>query len=701
MDENKDSFKAAREQRKEKKNAEADRTTQALDNAANVAQFTPIGGYAKAYKTFRAIDDRVTGGKLSRTLSKTANATGPGVKSLSKVGSSGLANNAGKALAAKEKLSGKGGGPSASGGNTPAMKTTTTSSNVSGTPSTIGGSKNTAKSNKDSKKLNKEKKKQNSQSSISNQSSEKEEQTNLQSSSWAILMGEMTPMKIIILLIAAFVFIIVFLFIVLFSTIGNKLEFFKSQAFSEISSKVNNVSAGFSIGNINIIDNAMNFKDADYDFKQFNQDYESPGEGLVSASRDNSKRDTLLAWAKKFFPAEIYLNYFNIGNIFNTSDKKCYGDECNDRAEVLFYQKVADISFRYRKLYNIELDWPLIISTVLIKSTDKETTFANNLNDYTVLELNNLEEDMSLDWEYDYKDIQGYDYLSSDSRYDLQILAKNMVKKKTTQTCTSADGKITKKLELEDIEDSLIEKSKKEVTAPNYKPDPTKEDEVYYLVCESGAKYNVSSTYSLDKEKYKNFLEEYVEKRYFIAGTSNNASGNGGGIVPGYDPGASTSMGTADFGWPLPEGVNSISSHYGPRGKGYHYGVDFGIAVGTPVYAIADGVVEGAAAGCVAIPNDASCGGGYGNNVRINHGPDSNGNIVYAIYAHGSQVLVSKGQTVHRGQLIMYSGNTGHVLPVPTAEHPNYGQHLHFEIKLNNGTCTKCGVNPASYIGVS
>jgi murein DD-endopeptidase MepM/ murein hydrolase activator NlpD len=44
------------------------------------------------------------------------------------------------------------------------------------------------------------------------------------------------------------------------------------------------------------------------------------------------------------------------------------------------------------------------------------------------------------------------------------------------------------------------------------------------------------------------------------------------------------------------------------------------------------------------------------------------------LYAHNSQLLVSPGQQVERGQVISLSGSTGY----------SSGPHLHFEIRVNN-----------------
>ncbi len=89
-----------------------------------------------------------------------------------------------------------------------------------------------------------------------------------------------------------------------------------------------------------------------------------------------------------------------------------------------------------------------------------------------------------------------------------------------------------------------------------------------------------------------------------------------------------------------------------------HYGLDIINDVGTPVYAAGDGVVRVA----------GRTQGGLGVLVEITHG------YGYAsLYAHLSQVLVSPGQRVQRGDLIAKCGRTGLVS----------GPHLHYEVRRN------------------
>lgn len=59
----------------------------------------------------------------------------------------------------------------------------------------------------------------------------------------------------------------------------------------------------------------------------------------------------------------------------------------------------------------------------------------------------------------------------------------------------------------------------------------------------------------------------------------------------------------------------------------------------------------------------------YGNMVRINHGV-YDGCVLQTRYAHMSKLLIKKGQSVYRGQIIGYMGSTGN----------STGQHLHFEV---------------------
>ena len=85
-----------------------------------------------------------------------------------------------------------------------------------------------------------------------------------------------------------------------------------------------------------------------------------------------------------------------------------------------------------------------------------------------------------------------------------------------------------------------------------------------------------------------------------------------------------------------------------------HTGLDFQANAGTPILAAAGGVV-------VTSEQHPE----YGNMVEVDHG-----NGLVTRYAHGSRLLVKKGDLVKRGQQIALVGSTGR----------STGPHLHFEV---------------------
>jgi murein DD-endopeptidase MepM/ murein hydrolase activator NlpD len=92
-----------------------------------------------------------------------------------------------------------------------------------------------------------------------------------------------------------------------------------------------------------------------------------------------------------------------------------------------------------------------------------------------------------------------------------------------------------------------------------------------------------------------------------------------------------------------------------------HKGIDLAAAKGTPVHAVADGVVI--AAGAL-----AENGGRYGNAVIIDHGGRR------SLYAHLNSVAVKTGDRVVAGQEIGAVGETGFAT----------GPHLHFEVRQDS-----------------
>ena len=119
-------------------------------------------------------------------------------------------------------------------------------------------------------------------------------------------------------------------------------------------------------------------------------------------------------------------------------------------------------------------------------------------------------------------------------------------------------------------------------------------------------------------------------------------------------------VGTGNWGWPTNQGY-TISSPYGWRvdpidgSRSLHTGLDIaGTGYGSPVYAADNGVV---------IKSEYN-GAGYGNYIVIDHH-----NGYYTSYAHMSERKSNIGDTVAKGQIIGYVGQTGRAT----------GPHLHFE----------------------
>lgn len=112
-----------------------------------------------------------------------------------------------------------------------------------------------------------------------------------------------------------------------------------------------------------------------------------------------------------------------------------------------------------------------------------------------------------------------------------------------------------------------------------------------------------------------------------------------------------------------PTDVTDITSPYGWRThpifgtSRYHSGIDIGADYGDTVSAADSGVVI-----------YAEWMGGYGNAVIIDHG-----NGISTLYGHNSELLVTEGQRVRKGQAISRVGSTGY----------STGPHLHFEVRQN------------------
>lgn len=164
---------------------------------------------------------------------------------------------------------------------------------------------------------------------------------------------------------------------------------------------------------------------------------------------------------------------------------------------------------------------------------------------------------------------------------------------------------------------------------------------------------------------YKSEVELYSDKqimKVLLANSEGDNSEQDGG----------TYVGDGEYMWVVPS-CTTITSPFGNRtsptagASSYHRGIDIGCAEGSDVVATKDGTVE--------VAEQSPSEGLW---IQIDHGGD-----IKSVYMHNSKLLVKKGDTVKKGQVIAKSGSTG----IST------GPHCHFGIKVKGEY-----VNPLDYV---
>jgi murein DD-endopeptidase MepM/ murein hydrolase activator NlpD len=122
--------------------------------------------------------------------------------------------------------------------------------------------------------------------------------------------------------------------------------------------------------------------------------------------------------------------------------------------------------------------------------------------------------------------------------------------------------------------------------------------------------------------------------------------------------------GSGGWIWPV---NGTVSSPFGPRWGRMHEGIDIAAPTGTPIRAAKAGTV------ILAAPTS-----GYGNYTCVDHGGG-----VSSCYAHQSSYVAGQGDSLEQGEVLGYVGCTGSC----------FGDHLHFEIRVNGGA-----VDPLGYL---
>lgn len=273
--------------------------------------------------------------------------------------------------------------------------------------------------------------------------------------------------------------------------------------------------------------------------------------------------------------------------------------------------------------------------------------------------------------------------------------------KKTIETFKETVITLKKaKVQLEEDKKIIVEKQKQVVETANKYIERKKvleksQEEYKATLSQIETKYTGIETYiaSLDKNSsvYQNYitqleqeraaadaaLDEFISNYYATQttlpadnGSDEDYNGSGGSSSSGSNYYESSD----EWAWPIGGGSYYISAYYmdptylAEIGS-YHYGLDISGSgfYGTPIYAARGGTVI----------SSGDAGDGYGYKVIIDHGDG-----FITVYAHNSQLTVSLGDYVSKGQLIAYAGSSGY----------STGPHLHYEIRYNGEK-----IDPAPY----
>lgn len=209
------------------------------------------------------------------------------------------------------------------------------------------------------------------------------------------------------------------------------------------------------------------------------------------------------------------------------------------------------------------------------------------------------------------------------------------------------------------VEDRAKQLALAKQDAENYKNqvEARKRDIQVALASREGFMRDLERQQSLYEEQEKSLLEQSKQLESIIA----NLQAKSNTVYSG-----------GKLGWPVPSS-STITSPFGTRYHPIlheyitHTGIDISASYGAAIVAAADGKVI-----------YAGYYGGYGNAVIIDHGGG-----ISTLYGHNSQLLVSVGETVKRGQQIAKAGSTG----------LSTGPHCHFEVRKNG-----VPVNPMDWL---
>ncbi len=302
---------------------------------------------------------------------------------------------------------------------------------------------------------------------------------------------------------------------------------------------------------------------------------------------------------------------------------------------------VADIAVTQNKIDKTNLK----IKELSLQINDKESVISNNLNALSldIKKINEFDQNDAVEtilsennFTVIWNDIDNMATLSNSIRVETAKLreVKSILESTRKETTDAKNELLVLKSKLAD-QKKIVEQNTKD---KNKLLAQTKNSEANYqkLLMDRLAK----------KDAFEKELRNYESQLKYI-----------------LDPSSLPSAGV--LSWPVDNVY--ITQYFGKTeaGKrlyanGTHNGVDFRASIGTPIKAMADGVVAGTG------DTDVQCNGvSFGRFILIKY---ENG--LASTFGHLSLIKVSTGEKVYRGQIVGYSGNTGY----------STGPHLHVSI---------------------
>ncbi len=219
-----------------------------------------------------------------------------------------------------------------------------------------------------------------------------------------------------------------------------------------------------------------------------------------------------------------------------------------------------------------------------------------------------------------------------------------------------------------------LESLREELQISQESLDQQRKNKEQLLAQTKGVERNYQQLLSASKSEQSKIMEEIND----LDGAARSKAGN-----------KSISVSKGVLGWPMDGTLTQGYGNTGFTSLGYnfHNGLDIAAPAGQPIYSAADGTVAACDTGEAA----------YGNWCTIKHNIESNSGsrCVVTLYAHMRTIKVSRGQTVKRGDLVGYEGNTGNTTRLIYG--PERGYHLHFTVFDCDGYSVTAGKYSSVY----